>query len=60
MKLIQDFGIRALLAVILVLSMVGMIFTDKNVPEGFITLVSMAVAFYFSNRSTMDKNNKYK
>lgn len=59
MKLIQDFGIRALLALILVVAVVVFVgvsmHTGKNIPEAFMGLVSFAVGYYFGNRSTLDK-----
>ena len=54
-RLKRDLGIRAILALILVCALVAMVFTRQAIPEAFLTLVSMAVAFYFSNKTTMDK-----
>ena len=55
-RLKRDFGIRAILALILVCSVVVMIFKGISVPEGFLSLVTAAVVFYFANRSTLDKS----
>jgi len=55
MRLIKDFGIRALLATSIVWAYLYFIGSAKNIPEGMTALVSMAVGFYFGNRSTMDK-----
>ena len=55
-RLKKDLGIRAILALILVCSLVAMIFTGRNVPEGFMSIVTAAVVFYFANRSTIDKS----
>lgn len=55
MKLFNDIGVRALLALILVFALVLMIFIGKKIPAEFFALVTMAVTFYFANRSTLDK-----
>jgi len=54
-RIIRDLGIRAILALILVSSLIVMIFLKMEVPEGFMTLVTAVVTYYFSNRSTLDK-----
>ncbi|GAB4272146.1 hypothetical protein [Thermincola ferriacetica] len=67
-RLKKDLGIRALLALILVTAFIGMIYVllilfgkttiSKDVMAVvaiFGNLVTMAVTFYFSNKSTLDK-----
>ncbi len=58
-RLKKDLGIRALLALILVVAGVALVtlamLTGKNIPEAFLTMVGMVVQAYFMNRSTLDK-----
>lgn len=54
-RLKKDLGIRAVLALILVVALIVMVFMSRAVPKEYIALVTMAVTFYFANRSTMDK-----
>ena len=55
----KDLGIRAILALILVVAAVGLVtvsmVTGKNVPEAFMTMAGMVVQAYFMNRGTLDK-----
>lgn len=54
-RIVHDLGIRAILALLMVLSLIIMIFMKVEIPEGFVTLVTAIVTYYFSNRSTLDK-----
>jgi hypothetical protein len=54
-RLKRDLGIRAILALILVVAFIVMIFMRIDVPEGYGALATAAVMFYFANRSTLDK-----
>lgn len=54
-RLKRDFGIRAILALILVLGWIAMIFMSVNVPAEYKAVTGASVVFYFSNRSTLDK-----
>jgi hypothetical protein len=58
-RLKKDFGIRAILALILVTAAVIFVgislYTGKNIPEAFMTMVGMVVQAYFMNRATLDK-----
>jgi len=58
-RLKRDFGIRAILALILVAAAVVFVgislYTGKNIPEAFMTMVGMVVQAYFTNRATLDK-----
>lgn len=61
-RLKKDLGIRAILALILVVAAVGLVsvsmVTGENVPEAFMTMVGMVVQAYFTNRGTLDKPQK--
>ena len=58
-RLKRDLGIRAILALILVLGAVVFVgismYTGKNIPEAFMTMAGMVIQAYFANRSTLDK-----
>lgn len=58
-RLKKDLGIRAVLAIVLVVAAVGLVtvsmITGKNVPEAFMTMAGMVVQAYFMNRGTLDR-----
>lgn len=55
MKILNDLGVRAILALILVCAIVIMVGAKIAVPKELWILATAAVTFYFSNRSTLDK-----